>query len=342
LKFRRFFRNEKTDIPWQHVMPAHAYKSEVKRIVGDLKETLCNLNLSYYEKYFKRQNHVFQDLRPAKINVPLLLDLLKEDTTGHLKSFLPEHGGFAPVPSYTRIGTRTGRLKVKRGPMILNIKKEHRKVLQSRFPGGSIWQLDYSSLEPRILLACQDKLTTVPQDIYQDVLDEYDLSNIPREAIKTCVLSRIYGATDTTITKQIKYLVDYPEDVVRIVDEYFDIDELRQNLSSELSINAGSHITNFYGRRIVCGDTPLYVLLNYYLQSTGVDVALFGFGKVANKLKEAEIMDRIVPLYVLHDALFLDVHPDLEYLLPKLCKVGSLDIPKFENTNFHLQASKEV
>lgn len=346
-KFQRFFdgsgSNNKHALPWHHIMPAHAYKSEIKKTVGQLKKVLSGLNLTYYKKHFVPQNEIFKELRPAKIDVALLLDLIAahEDTQGHLRSFMPTAKGFARAPVYTRTETVTGRLKTKKGPMILNVKAEHRKVLTSRFPGGSVRQLDYSSLEPRVLLSVQDH-DEVPEDIYQDVLDSYELEQVPRQAIKTAVLSRIYGATNFTIEKQIKHLVDYPEDIVRIVDEYFEIDGLREKLASEFSINAGRHVTNFYGRHILCEDTPLYVLLNYFIQSTGVDVCMHGFGQIVARLRKAEILDKIVPLFILHDALFLDVHPDFDYLLPKLCKAGSMDIPRFENTNFHLQVVKGI
>jgi hypothetical protein len=37
---------------------------------------------------------------------------------------------------------------------------------------------------------------------------------------------------------------------------------------------------------------------------------------------------------------FLDINREIEHLIPKLCKVGSYDIPRFENTNFWLGIEK--
>ncbi len=339
LKYRRFFFKTPGPIPWELVLPKHVYKEEVQKIVQELKVKLGPMDLGYYKNYFLAQNGIFKDLQPAKIDS--VKWLAANDTQGHLKTFAPEQGGYAKVPTYTRTGTRTGRLKVVSGPMILNLKTEHRQILTSRFPGGSIWQFDYASLEPRILLAVNGD-EDISEDLYKAATDHFGVTTIPRAAIKQAVLSRMFGAVDDTIMKQLQDLVDYPEDVLSLVDEYFHIDELRQKLALEFRINDGSHVTNYYGRPIVCEGSPLYVLLNYFIQSTGVDVALFGFNQVVAKIKQAGIEDKIVPLYILHDALFVDVHPDFEHLMPKLCRVGSFDIPKFENTNFHLQAKKEV
>jgi len=213
--------------------------------------------------------------------------------------------------------------------------------LTSRFDKGSIWQLDYASLEPRILLAVNGTVD-IPKDIYESVLEEFELSNVPRSAIKQAIISRLYGAKDYTIEKQLKHVVDYPADIISLVDDHFGIEALKQKLSLEFSINDGRPINNFYGRRIACEDTPLYVLLNYFIQSTGVDVCLFGFNKISSKIKQAEIQNKIVPLFILHDALFLDVHPEYEYLLPKLCRLGSTKLPGFEDVDFHLTATKGV
>lgn len=346
-KFRHFFieqgiKDIRKDVPWSLVLPEHVYKREVRRIVEQLRESLTGLDLTYYNEFYCPENRIFSDLKPAKINVEKIIKILSahEDTQGHLKSFLPVDG-YAKVPKYTRIKTRTGRLKVDNGPMILNVKKEHRKVLESRFAGGSIWQLDYSSLEPRVLLALNSE-KDIPKDVYQSALDTFDLEGIPRDAIKQAVLSRIFGATDYTIEQQLKGLVDYPSDILGLVDDYFGIDDLKQNLALELSKNDGNHITNFYGRRVMCDDTPLYVLINYFIQSTSVDVAMLGFNQINDKIKEAGLENKILLLYILHDALYMDVHPDYEYLIPKLCKVGSTNIPKFENINFYLKPTKEV
>ena len=77
-------------------------------------------------------------------------------------------------------------------------------------------------------------------------------------------------------------------------------------------------------------------LLNYFIQSTAVDVALFGFGDIIRRLQVSGLIDRICPLFVLHDALILDVPHDLDFVIPKLLKAGSRNIPRFENTEFFM------
>ena len=58
-------------------------------------------------------------------------------------------------------------------------------------------------------------------------------------------------------------------------------------------------------------------LMNRFIQSTAVDLALENFGKLANRInKDTKIKPLIKPLYVQHDAFILDVDKRaIEWLL---------------------------
>ena len=66
-------------------------------------------------------------------------------------------------------------------------------------------------------------------------------------------------------------------------------------------------IFNFYNRPISPGSGLRHVLVNNYIQSSSVDAALLGFGSLVEDIGSKEI--RAVPLFVIHDALILDIHP---------------------------------
>jgi len=358
-KYRRSFfgmnlgSHTENQIPWEHVIPRKAYKEEIKRVITGLRESFKRLEeddpgLSYYRTYFKRENEIFGDLKPARIDAELFVRLLSAGgNDSALKSFLPSSDGFAQLPKYDRLAIRTGRLKIRKGPAILHLKKEHRGIIaKSRFgEDGSVYQLDYPSLEPRVLLAIatgNKAGTVIPRDIYQNIIDKFNLEGISRDIIKRATISRLYGAVDETIEKQLMDAgVGYPRDLIELMDEYFGVGDIKKKLSSEFFKSDGRQIKNYYGRQVRCESAPLYVLLNYYIQSTAVDVALLGFNQINSKIKQAGIQEGVVPIFILHDALFLDVHRDYEYLLPKLCVVGSKNIPMFENIDFYLGFEKE-
>ena len=73
------------------------------------------------------------------------------------------------------------------------------------------------------------------------------------------------------------------------------------------------------------------MLINYFVQSTAVDVALYGFTALVKALKH---LKRAHPIFILHDALILDVHRSHEEEINAICEPGILSIPKFENSKF--------
>lgn len=334
---------ESNDINWPSVMPEDVFNKESNRFINKSKDIFCNNDFRYYKDTYQKQNVLFQSLKPAKINTALFLHHLDNNfgEGDSIKTFLP-YQGYSEKPYYDRFGTITGRLKIAKGPNILNLKKEYRHVLESRFgENGKIYYFDYSSLEPRTILSVKGK-TNIPQDIYSHILKELNLINkVPREAIKVAVLSKIYGSSDAAIAKQLNKIVSYPEDIIKMVVEYFGIEQLRQTITEQYYKNDGMHIENQYGRHIQCEDTPAYRLLNYYVQSTAVDIAMLGFTNIVNRVALAGLQEYIVPIFILHDAIFFDIHNDYEYLVPKLCKAASTNIPGFEKENFFLKVDSK-
>lgn len=286
----------------------------------------------------------------------------EEEGSEHLLEFFP--------PTYTLSNTRTGRMTITDGPDILTLKREYRDILLSKFGGeGKLWYLDFSSLEPRILLILSDMLQReeadrektlgnlsptlslignvpqrsaskdIPEDIYSKVLEDLGLlGEVPRHIAKTAILSLLYGQGEATTAETLKSFISKPEEFISAVSDYFGVETLKRKLAADFVKSNGKQITSYYGRPIQCDDAAPYVLLNYYIQSTAVTVALLGFGSIINRLKDNDLLGIIRPVFFLHDALILDVHNDAEHLIPKLEKLGSTGIPKFKAFDFYLKA----
>jgi hypothetical protein len=140
---------------------------------------------------------------------------MEEDASAHLTNWNADKYGFLPVPKYVLDETVTGRMKIKSGPNILLLPKKYRDILTSRFgSNGSIWYLDFTSLEPRVALSVKSYIGNhsligsvpliqlldlrtddpLPKDVYSLALKTLKLSSeVSRDDIKQIVLSQLYG-----------------------------------------------------------------------------------------------------------------------------------------------------
>lgn len=338
------------DFPWRTVIPENIYKKEIKDLIKKLFDDYEGFDLEYYFKTYKRHEVIFSSLKRAAINPLLYESLIKEINNSSnlaiLKTFVPvlPHKGkqYAEKVSYDRFSSVTGRLTIKSGPGILHLRKDFRKIITSKWgDDGNVFYLDFSGLEPRILLSLKNDALKTPKDIYLYVANEVGLGEkVDRKAIKTAIISMIYGSSDEEIAKKISNQVDYPNEFVSAIKEHFGVEELKERLKKEYEKNNGKFISNLYGRPIFAESTPPYVLVNYFLQSSAVDVALHGFSNIIERLNKVDGLRLIRPLFVLHDALILDIHKDKQHLLQKMAKAGATAIPEFENTKFWINIEK--
>lgn len=337
------------DFPWSKVIPKGIYRKELERLVQGLYEDFGNMDLSYFFGLYKRHAAVFKSLRRAAIDFQkyeeFIADGNESSSKAILKTFVPasQHKGvyYSSKIEYDRFSSITGRLVVKEGPGILHLRKDYRQVITSQWgEDGSVYSFDFKSLEPRILLALKDDNLKTPKDLYLHVANEMGIEGVDRKLIKTVIISMIYGAGDDELIKKLKGKIDYPEDFVTAIKEQFGVEELREKLKQEYEENQGQMIFNMYKRPIFAESTPPYVLVNYFIQSTAVDVALNGFSNIIERLMKSDGLRLIRPLFVLHDALIIDVHKSVESLLPKIALAGSINIPKFESTKFWVDIEK--
>lgn len=340
-----------TRVPWQHAIPPGILRRSIEDLGKELVQLFSGLDLSYYLNHYQKTAIVFKKMKRVKIDFRAwkLHSEDKDLVTPHVFwTFQPDEDWFAGETVFSRCDTKTGRMKVVEGPNPLHLPKEQRNILTSRFgSNGKIWSLDYSSVEPRLVLFLKEEkssgspygsvplIPVIDSDIYTSVLTALRITTIPREMVKVVVLSQLYGAGHDTILSKLEGIRD-PNGFIEAVNDYFGLNVIRERLLKEYEANDRQFIHSFYGRKLDTSDAKPYMLLNYYIQSTAVDVAMYGFRAMIRCINDP----RIIPLFPLHDALILDVHNDLEYKLQELCEAGSRGIPLFPRRVFPLKASR--
>lgn len=300
--------------PWQKVMPNTEHKTFVKRLVTDVDGIIYKCGLEYFEKAWVPGNRVMNSLRPAHVDLRAWQAIVDADQ-GNIPavlSFAPGADGLASPVVYDRFGTRTGRLTVESGPQILTIKKEHRSILRSRYgDDGSIVMLDCRAMEARVVLYEAGKRCEL-LDMYSQLGEEL---NIERDTVKAIVISELYGSSRKALKERLGLDDDRLNHAIAMVKQHFNVNELRTKLKIEFTKTGA--ITNKYGRSVIINDPLDHIIFNSYVQSTGADVVMFVFNSVIEQFS-----DIVVPLFLIHDAIVLDVRNEhLSKLQSLLIKV---------------------
>lgn len=298
-------------VPWPLIIPQRVLGDHLRSIASDVDDALEVLG--DYAETLASSRRVLSQLDSCRIDLAVLRVEQGRSSTGVLDSFEPGPDSMIAPPIYSH-ATATGRLTVKSGPRILTLQKEHRRILSSRFDRGRVMQLDFVSLEPRVLRLLADG--SAPIDIYSDVADRLG-GAANRRQVKLATLKMLYGSGRAGIAEDIGAI---SPKVIRTIEEYFGLPRLRGRLQSEL-VREGM-IRSHWGRPLPEA-TESHLLVSHFTQSTAVDVALGGFGNLVERIKREDL--DVVPCYVLHDALLVDVHPDALPQLQALTAEG-LDI----------------
>jgi len=298
-----------TDLPWWRMMRPEMYRHQLLEYTRVAQDILKLDHCDYYTEVYEPSRRLLDALQPAKIDISKL-NSWKESTEKKylLESFSPDNSGYAQRIEYDQFKTRTGRLVVKSGPNILTLTSKYRDIITSRWTNGRIVMLDFMSMEARI--AAQLAGFEPPADIYTYLGTM--LPDSTRDEIKKFVLITLYGGGTKSESDKLDIVLDQfkVKDVIQeIKDRHYD----------------GTYLRNMYGRRILC-NLDDHIIYNSFVQSTGVDVSLLGFSKIVDEMKHRQL--KSVPLYVLHDALILDVYPDEIDIIDELMQVGQ-QIPKF-------------
>jgi hypothetical protein len=320
--FEEIFRQDVSEfdvsIPWQQVLPPTEFKKFVKRILRDVQKAFDGCDDNPYVSIFKSTRELLTSLERIKIDRRLWAIYTRSTQNGQVDtvaSFKPDHEGFASEITYSRTSS-TGRLKIARGPKVLHLRKDYREMFTSRWTDGKIMQIDYVSLEPRVLLAITGRAPEI--DIYSQISREVLRNKLTRPQVKKIVMGVLYGAGPTKIQEMIGPTLDVTSAMSEI-RAYFGVRVLERNLKRQLSDKG--YITNHYGRVLAPNRRDPAGLVSYHVQSTGVDVALLGFNRMRKYIEIHGIPIKI--LCVIHDAVLIDVHPDVSgYNLEDVKRAG--------------------
>jgi hypothetical protein len=282
-------------IPWPLIIPSGIIGEHIRMISMQVDDAIDKLG--NYAEVLTKGRRILCKLQQSKIDISALRSCQEASTIGSIDSFEPGSNLTCDPPIYSH-ATATGRLIVKEGPKILTIQKEHRRVLSSRFPGGKMMQVDFVSLEPRVLRLL--KTGDSPVDLYADLLERIG-GGVSRRQIKVAVLRSLYGSSKAGINDEIGAI---GPKLIREVDDYFGLKNLKDRLHQQLTMKG--HIKSHWGRPLREA-TDDHLLVSHFTQSTAVDVSLIGFSMLSDRLI-ADDVDAI-PCFVLHDALLLDTSP---------------------------------
>ena len=308
-------------VPWQRVMTKRDHAAFVKALLNKIECFLCNAPTNYYDGTWVKASAVFNNLQRAKINKRLLKELFDKNkgNISALQTFVPRDDGFANEVVYNRFATETGRLTVKSGPHILELKREHRSIIESiHGDDGEICIIDFNALEPRVVLyeankSCENK------DIYSHVANEHKLTRTEAKAGTICTM---YGAGTNLIVETLQCDEVRADEISDAIRKYYEIRQLTNRIKTQF-VKEGTLQTRF-GRPLKIDDPRSSVLLNHFVQGTGCDVVLMAFSNITDKMKTKTPNCR--PLYMIHDALVIDA---LKSELPKLDELLTVKVSSY-------------
>tara|TARA_A100001011_G_C14216323_1_gene802206 strand:+ start:27 stop:1241 length:1215 start_codon:yes stop_codon:yes gene_type:complete len=318
-------------IAWAHALSPEDFYKRLNNISEEVKKIVCAYGNTNYGQTYKECKEFLRSLSRASVNTAKIHKYIEACSSGpsvisSLKSFLPPQGErHARKAIYTQTGTSTGRLVVSSGPSILTLPARNRDILKSSV-GGKIFQVDFVSLEPRVMRYVNNQ--SAPDDIYNDIRESLFNSDVDRKVVKLATLSALYGSSHHGIAEIIGNK-EASKNVIRRVRQYFNVDRLERGLMRIL--HEEKQIANYYGRPLKIEDPRPNILISHYVQSTAVDTALLGFSRLMKDLKQL----KIVPIYVIHDAVVVDVPMDSIKEFHEICSAGiqlPLGLFKFDVT----------
>lgn len=292
-------------VPWAKVLPGKEHQGFTKRLVEEVTVAMAGAPLDYYRTVWVPGNAVLRSLERVEVDLAgwAALEQAGEGNVAAIRSFKPTANGLAMRVHYDRFKTLTGRLTVESGPQILTLKREHRKIIKSiHGDHGGIYALDFAALEARILLYEYGRKCDDP-DLYGMIARELGKD---RKAIKGAVISELYGSSKWALGKHLGIEGRELDTFVKNVRAYFKTDELLKRVKAQYV--ATDKVINRYGRPISIDEPIDRIFVSYYGQSTGVDVTMLGFNQVIETLRKKAPKTR--PVFLLHDAIFLDVPND--------------------------------
>ena len=301
LNYYSFYNKNDFDFNMLDILPLH-FKDKYLENISEIEKEISILDKeSKYCDLYNRHNLLFESIVNTKIDGLALLAFKEIESNETIKSTLSSFNptsSYAKKVTYNRSSTMTGRLTVEKGPRILTLPARCRSILKSRFKSGLIMSIDFKSLEPRIARNLYE--ITKCNDIYEEI--SKNLSFVAdRSVIKKAVICTLYGSRQKYLDNLSR---ERSEEVFRVVNNYYNMSYIL-NLAS--NIDSFGIRRNYFGRPIWnIKENRSHVIANNYIQSTAVDLTLNYFTDFVVDM----CCDDILPIFLIHDALIIDVNTE--------------------------------
>jgi hypothetical protein len=276
-------------------LPQSKKSKVIKEIKTCIEDFEVKIKESKYFNVYSKQQFLFKNIKDYVVDSKALNAYMLLEQNETLKSNLTGFKERKKV-TYSRSETSTGRLSSKSQANILTLPRKYRNIFKSSFDNGSLFYIDFVSLEPRVMrkLGGWD----CAGDIYEEIMENLDLE-IDRSIVKQAIISAAYGSSKKSLYAKIAK--DKVDQLCNYIKDYLCTDKCLE-MAQESSENGRR--TNFWGKPLWNNHvTEENVILNNYVQSTAVDVALSGFSDILEQLD----IENVKPLFVIHDAVLVDV-----------------------------------
>lgn len=294
----------------ENILPEHLIE-DYNRFLTSFDEEILDKNYNEYVDRMIDKNNMLTKLLSYELDYKVLNFLLIKEKNSSLNNVLKSFKKSDRV-LYEENSTLTGRLINKiETPSILTLPKKYRTIFKSKWSHeGTLQMVDFSSLEPRIA----KKLTS--KENYKDIYEEINSlsgETLDRSVIKRAVISTLYGSTTSldNISKE------KTESLMELCKEFFRYTEILDLACNDFKKE--KFRLNYFGRPIWnLNEQKPHTILNNFIQSTAVDVALEGFSKLIKQIDT----DNCRPIFVIHDAIVFDVHNSYKNKLVNIVNEG--------------------
>ncbi len=260
-----------------------------------------------------------------------------------IENNVDEHGFIHP--EFMQCVTATGRLS-SRNPNFQNMPRGStfaiRKVIESRFEGGSILEGDYSQLEFRVAgFLSKDK------QVYDDVKKGTDVHSYTAEIIgcsrqeaKAHTFKPLYGGVSGTDAQQ-RYYNTFKTKYKRVSDWH---DELQKEAvrTKQIKLPSGRQFAFPDARWTAWGTaTNRTAICNYPVQGFATaDLLPLALIELHRKMSEMGLESLICN--TVHDSIVLDVHPNEKEDCIRLLSDTMRDIPKLAMSRYGIDYDMPV
>lgn len=292
----KFWRKHTQHPAWSKIVRQEEFRRHLLSQIQLVVDFLQDEESSYYTTCFQNQQKLLDSLRPSRVSGDKLVE----------HGFVPDALGFVAIPQYDNVHSSTGRMSITSGPKILTLQRSLRDSIVSRWPDGEIVEVDYNALEARVLTWISGN-DLPAEDLYGWIGEHAGAKGVQRSVVKEATLAATYGMSKRNFALRYQDMQDAPE-IYQNVRKILKVEELDGRLAKM------PQLKNAFGRRL--SDTTSRV--SHHVQSSAVDVACSGFLDLLSAVDSS----CVVPIFLVHDAIVLDVKRSYLLELEKICKNG--------------------